>query len=203
MHRRRRGRAADYRFPRDSERPSKCRAHARKGTRTSALPSGSRDERFPGDAALAGLCRDGSRNAGPVHDGAPQTALCGLWLGSGWAAVALFDAAQPSRKPPLRAETCQFAGPFPMEPTGIEPVTSCLQNDTPHPPYGPVFRGLCGFAVRAPPRGYGGIGRDQAGFGQRSRAAAQTIEGPTRAYVWSVASTSSVRRAARISGSIW
>jgi hypothetical protein len=62
-----------------------------------------------------------------------------------------------------------------MEPTGIEPVTSCLQSDTAHPLYGPQFRRLRGIAAPARPRGYGGIRRDPAGFGQRNRAAAQTI----------------------------
>ena len=105
--------------------------------------------------------------------GAPQTALCGLSLGSGWAAAAHFDATQPSRKPPLRAKTSPFAGALAMEPTGIEPVTSCLQNDTANLPYGPIFLRLCEIATLAPRRGYGGIRRDQAGFGQRNRAAAQ------------------------------
>jgi hypothetical protein len=65
---------------------------------------------------------------------------------------------------------------FDMEPTGIEPVTSCLQNDTADRLYGLIFRRVCGIAARAPPRGYGGIRRDQAGFGQPHRTAAQTIE---------------------------
>jgi hypothetical protein len=62
-----------------------------------------------------------------------------------------------------------------MEPTGIEPVTSCLQNDTADLPYGPIFLRLCEIATLAPRRGYGGIRRDYAGFGQRNRAAAQTF----------------------------
>jgi hypothetical protein len=70
----------------------------------------------------------GSRNAGPVHDGAPQLALCGLSLGSGWAAAAHFDATQPSRKPPLRTKTSPFAGALAMEPTGIEPATSWVRS---------------------------------------------------------------------------
>ncbi len=108
-------------------------------------------------------------------DVAVLTACSGLSLGSGWAAAPHFDATQPSRKPPLRAKTRPFAGALVMEPTGIERVTSCLQNGTTDPLYGLIFRRLCGFAVPAPPRGYGGIRRDQAGFGQRNRTAAQRI----------------------------
>ena len=47
-----------------------------------------------------------------------------------------------------------------VEPTGIEPVTSCLQNDTADPLYGLIFRRLCGSAAPGPLRGYGGIRRD-------------------------------------------
>ena len=56
------------------------------------------------------------------------TATSGRSLGSGWAAAPNFDAARPSRKPPWRAKTAPFAGTSSMEPTGIEPVTSCLQS---------------------------------------------------------------------------
>jgi hypothetical protein len=48
-----------------------------------------------------------------------------------------------------------------MEPTGIEPVTSCLQSDTTDPLYGPIFRRVCRDC------GPGGT-RDTAGLGSIS-----------------------------------
>src|SRR5450759_4039562 len=61
-----------------------------------------------------------------------------------------------------------------MEPTGIEPVTSCLQSGVANPWNRPAFQ--CLWASVAPMRRgrYGWIGHDPAGFGQRNRAAAQT-----------------------------
>jgi len=47
-----------------------------------------------------------------------------------------------------------------MEPAGIEPATSCLQNDTADPLYGLILRRVRGNAALAPGRGYGGIRRD-------------------------------------------
>jgi hypothetical protein len=66
-----------------------------------------------------------------------------------------------------------------MEPTGIEPVTSCLQNDRAVPLYGPISRRLRRIATRAERGGYGGTRHDWAGFGQRTGAAAQLIPHPS------------------------
>jgi hypothetical protein len=79
-------------------------------TRTSTLPGGSRDERFPGDAALAGprpgwlpIPRAPSRWRS--SDG-----LCRRLLGGGWAAAPYINAARPSRNSLLRARTPPVAG---------------------------------------------------------------------------------------------
>jgi hypothetical protein len=47
-----------------------------------------------------------------------------------------------------------------MEPTGIEPVTSCLQSGTADLPYGLISGGLREIIANAPLLGYGWIRRD-------------------------------------------
>jgi hypothetical protein len=85
--------------------------------------------------------------AGP--DVVAQPAPCGLSLGSGWAAAALFDVARPSRKASLRAKTRIFAGTSLMEPTGIEPVTSCLQSKTAPQRIWPVLPAISPYPSRS------------------------------------------------------
>jgi hypothetical protein len=47
-----------------------------------------------------------------------------------------------------------------MEPTGIEPVTSCLQSGTADLLYGPMSRRVRGIVAPVPSRGYGGTRLD-------------------------------------------
>jgi hypothetical protein len=64
-----------------------------------------------------------------------------------------------------------------MEPTGIEPVTSCLQSGTADPLWGLISRGLREIRVHALRRGYGWIGRDQARLGQQARVLSRRRHG--------------------------
>lgn len=69
-----------------------------------------------------------------------------------------------------------------VEPTGIEPETSCLQNGRRIRSIARFHRFCSGFEpVR--PRRLGGIRRDQARFGQQSRAAAQRAGVPPQARI--------------------
>jgi hypothetical protein len=53
-----------------------------------------------------------------------------------------------------------FPGLFAMEPTGIEPVTSCLQNSTAGVPERPDSLRIAGETASLAANGYGWIGRD-------------------------------------------
>src|SRR5271166_824667 len=85
-----------------------------------------------------------------------------------------------------------------MEPTGIEPVTSCLQNGTAGPLDGTVLAGFAAIRDLKRMHGSGRIRRDPSGFGQRGsrccpvRAARGLTVGPRPAVrtdrtCWAVA----------------
>jgi hypothetical protein len=116
--------------------------------------------------ALCSRCSTGRLAPGHVL-GAPDLAkvaalraCSGRCLGSGWAAVRYFDPARPSRIPLLRSKTRLFAGTSRVEPTGIEPVTSCLQSETADVRERPDSLGIEGEPAFPAASRYGWIRRD-------------------------------------------
>jgi hypothetical protein len=65
-----------------------------------------------------------------------------------------------------------------MEPTGIEPVTSCLQSDLPITLESPFPLALLGFSPFEPPADMAGLGAIRLGLGSNRRCCPKPARRP-------------------------